>query len=129
MARVGWTITFEGKAFCESDLTVADSIRALEVAGCTWVELHPLAGPAQFVALLATFLAAIGEDFDQAAARVSRLRMVDALDMVTAGEEAIVVQETPRATPRRDDGDPAGDRSRPLKPVPSMPSGAEAKVG
>lgn len=85
--RVGWTITFEGKAWTESDLSLADASRALEITGGSWTDLHPLTSPDHFAALLACLLAGAGEDFDAALARVSILPMVDALAMVSAGEE------------------------------------------
>lgn len=88
MDRVGWTVTFEGKAWTESDLTVADAAHVLEVAGGSWVTLHPLASPDMFAAILAQFLHNGGENFDEALIRVSQIRMVAALEMVTAGEAA-----------------------------------------
>lgn len=84
-ARIGWTINYDGHAFAEGDLTVADALRACEIAGCSWVDLHPLAGLPQFVGLLAAFLMSIGEDEKAALEKVGALRMVDAFEMVTPG--------------------------------------------
>lgn len=84
--RMGWTISFEGKAFCEGDLTLADTVRALDIAGGDWTELHPLRGPGQFIGLLTAFLVSIGEDPEAAAKRVAQIRYVDALEMVKPGE-------------------------------------------
>lgn len=94
MVGGGWTIAFEGRMWCESDLTLADTARAMSVCGGDWADLHPRKTPDHFTALLATFLAAAGEDFDAALVRVSELPMVAAWGLVIDGEPEPVAEVT-----------------------------------
>lgn len=142
MIGAGWTIAFEGKAWCESDLTVADAARAIAVCGGDWADFHPRKSPDHFAAILATFLAVAGEQFDAALVRVSDLPMAAAFGLILDGEpELPAVDDTsPQvgnrttvtvntgADPVGPSGPPSGVRE-PRRPVqPTMSGGAALEV-
>jgi hypothetical protein len=129
MARIGWTITFEGRAWCESDLSVADAGRVIALAGGTWSQIHPLASPDHFAVILASFLVYSGEDFDAALLRAASVPMVAALEMVKAGEPPASLETTPIAVPDDDspDEEPPEASLVPAEPKPAAPPGGRAK--
>lgn len=87
MTRAGWTITFEGGTYSESDLTLGAAAKVIETCGGVWAELHPLTSPAHFVSLLAALIELRGgSSFEDELVRLSTLNMVAALDMVSPGE-------------------------------------------
>jgi hypothetical protein len=79
-----WAIEFEGRTYAWSDLTLFQASKALGVAGGSWSDLHPLMSPDHLAGLLAAFLAAGGENFDEALARVASMKVTDALELVKA---------------------------------------------
>lgn len=87
MNRQGWTITYEGATYRESDLTLASAAKAIDLCGGTWAELHPLTSPAHFIAVLAALIESRdGTPFNEAVLKAASLNMVKALDMLTPGE-------------------------------------------
>lgn len=87
MERIGWTIRFDDKVWRESDLTLGQAGLFEDLTKEPWPR-WPIASASQLLSLMAVFLAdGDPSKLDEALGQLAGLNMVDALAMVTPGEE------------------------------------------
>ncbi|MCA1572414.1 MAG: hypothetical protein LC798_19360 [Chloroflexi bacterium] len=73
-------IRFEGHTWKTEDLTLDEAIRIEQVTGRSWLRINPFAYGKDAAEVIAMFLSRDGEDFNEARARVGKLRTGDIID-------------------------------------------------
>lgn len=82
---MSWTVTWEDHTYRETDLTIAEAEKIVEMTGESWLTIHPLRSPRHLAVIIAVLGERQGCDYHATLAKVRAMPVAEALEL--QGEE------------------------------------------
>ena len=121
---MGWQLSWEGETVQEGDLTLAEIDEICDLAGITWVSLHPLRQPRHLRAIVAVLKARSGANPREVFDELASMRGGDALARIYEAPDDTLPTMYENGLPKAGDdpattgssGAPSSTTGRPTSP-------------